>query len=126
MTLGYKINPLIEKKLEAIKDNRLEDILATRWDSPITVKHRDYPFFHNMETNIKFISKQSMFRWVNRFSSKYGQPPSEASPESSFSDENNVRFTVTGNDIVTPNGLWYPKISSSFIPHDISPLSAHQ
>ena len=87
-----------------IKDNRLEDILATRWDAPVTVKHRDYPFFHNMETNIKFPSKQSMFRWVNRFSSKYGQPPSEASPESSFSDENNVRFTVTGNDIVTPNG----------------------
>jgi len=87
-----------------IKDDRLEDILATRWDAPITVKHRDYPFFHNMETNIKFPTKKTMFRWVNRFSSKYGQPPSDASPESSFSNENNVRFTVTGNDNITPNG----------------------
>lgn len=87
-----------------INDNRLEDILATLWDAPITVKHRDYPFFHNMQTNVQFTSKQMMLRWVNRFSSKYGQPPSDASPESSFSNENNVRFTVTGNDIITPNG----------------------
>ena len=87
-----------------INDYRLEDILCTRWDAPITIKHRDYPFFHNMESNIQFPTKQMMFRWVNRFSSKYGQPPSDASPESSFSNENNVRFTVTGNDIVTPNG----------------------
>ena len=87
-----------------INDSRLEDILGTRWDAPITVKHRDYPFFHNMETNVEFTSKKMMFRWVNRFSSKYGQPPSEASPESSFANENNVRFTVTGNDVITPNG----------------------
>ena len=87
-----------------INDNRLEDILATRWDAPITIKHRDYPFFHNMETNVKFSSKQIMFRWVNRFSSKHGQPPTDAFPESSFSNENNVRFTVTGNAKITPNG----------------------
>jgi hypothetical protein len=27
MTLGYKINPLIEKKLQAIKDKQLQDFI---------------------------------------------------------------------------------------------------
>lgn len=37
--LGYSIIHSL------VKDDKLEDILCTRWDLPISVKHRDYPFF---------------------------------------------------------------------------------
>jgi len=95
---GYGIiDPLIQ-------DDRNEDILGVRWDVPLAVKHRDYPFFHNMETNVVFSSKEMMSRLINRIASKYGEPPTEASPSSSFTARNNVRFTVTGNDVITPNG----------------------
>lgn len=95
---GYGIlDPLIQ-------DDRNEDILGVKWDVPLAVKHRDYPFFHNMETNVIFSSKQMMSRLINRIASKYGEPPTEALPSSSFTAKNNVRFTVTGNDVITPNG----------------------
>ena len=85
-------------------DEKLEDILGVRWDVPLAVKHRDFPYFQNMETNIKFISKKSMSELIGKISNQYGKRPTDIYPASSFTDNNNIRFTVTNGDIITPDG----------------------
>ena len=87
-----------------INDPNIEDILGVRWDVPLAVKHRKFGVFQNMETNVKFTSESMMAELINKISNRYGQRPTEISPASSFADINNVRFTVTGNNVVTPQG----------------------
>jgi len=86
-----------------INDGYIEDILSVRHDKPITIIHNKFPN-SSLSTNIFFNSEEQMSKLIQRISQKYGDPPTDVKPATSFTNENNVRFTFTGNDKITPDG----------------------
>ena len=86
-----------------VRDPHIEDILCLRWDRPAAVIHREYPQHTLLETNVTFGSESDMERLIQRVSQKYGEPPSETRPMTSFSDEAGIRYTFTGNRRITPD-----------------------
>ena len=87
-----------------INDRYIEDILSVRWDKPITVIHNQFQNFSSLSTNIFFKSEEQMSKLIQRTAQTYGDPPNDIKPITSFTNENNVRFTFTGNRKITPNG----------------------
>ena len=85
------------------RDPHIEDILCLRWDRPAAVIHREYPQHTLLETNVAFASEPDMERLIQRISQKYGEPPSQTRPMTSFSDEAGIRYTFTGNRRITPD-----------------------
>jgi len=86
-----------------IRDPHIEDILCIQWDKPVAVVHREYPHHTLLDTNIVFRTESDMERLIQRISQKYGEPPSETRPMTSFSDEKGIRYTFTGNKRITPD-----------------------
>ena len=86
-----------------IRDPHIEDILCIEWDKPVAVVHREYPHHTLLDTNITFRTESDMERLIQRISQRYGEPPSETRPMTSFSDENGIRYTFTGNRRITPD-----------------------
>ena len=86
-----------------IRDPHIEDILCLEWDKPVAVVHREYPHHTLLDTNIKFRTESDMERLIQRISQRYGEPPSETRPMTSFSDERGIRYTFTGNRRITPD-----------------------
>ncbi|MDE0266396.1 MAG: type II/IV secretion system ATPase subunit [Thaumarchaeota archaeon] len=86
-----------------IRDPHIEDILCIEWDKPVAVVHREYPHHTLLDTNITFRTESNMERLIQRISQRYGEPPSETRPMTSFSDESGIRYTFTGNRRITPD-----------------------
>jgi len=86
-----------------IKDPHIEDILVLRWDRPAAVVHKNYPHHTLLESNIVFRSQARLERLIQRVSQWYGEPPTEARPMTSFSGSGGMRYTCTGNTIITPD-----------------------
>ena len=86
-----------------INDVFIESILSVRHDKPITIIHNKFPN-SSLSTNIFFNSEEQMSKLIQRISQKYGDPPTDVKPMTSFTNKNNVRFTFTGNDKITPDG----------------------
>lgn len=86
-----------------INDPHIEDILCIEWNKPVAVVHREYPQYMLLDTNITFRTESDMERLIQRISQRYGEPPSETRPMTSFSDDNGVRYTFTGNRRITPD-----------------------
>jgi len=87
-----------------IHDGYIEDILSVRHDKPITIIHNKFQNFSSLSTNIFFKSEEQLSKLIQRISQKYGDPPTDVKPMTSFTNENNVRFTFTGNKKITPDG----------------------
>ncbi len=86
-----------------INDVFIESILSVRHDKPITIIHNKFPNL-SLSTNIFFNSEEQLSKLIQRISQKYGDPPTDVKPMTSFTNENNVRFTFTGNNKITPDG----------------------
>ena len=86
-----------------INDVFIESILSVKYDKPITIIHNKFPN-SSLSTNIFFNSEEQLSKLIQRISQKYGDPPTDVKPMTSFTNENNVRFTFTGNDKITPDG----------------------
>ncbi|MCJ8307361.1 MAG: type II/IV secretion system ATPase subunit [Nitrosopumilus sp.] len=104
-----------------IRDKNIEDILGVRWDKPITIVHNKFHKFILLKTNIIFNSEKQMSKLIQRISQKYSEPPTEISPITSFTNENNVRFSFTDFKTITPDGptlsIRKPSINSITIYH---------
>lgn len=87
-----------------IHDKYIEDILAVKWNKPITIVHNKFQNYSSLSTNIIFNSHEQMSKLIQRTSQMYGDPPTDLKPMVSFTNENNVRFTFTGNHKITPDG----------------------
>jgi len=87
-----------------IHDGYIEDILSVRYDKPITIIHNKFQNFSSLSTNIFFNSEEQISKLIQRISQKYGDPPTDVKPMTSFTDENNIRFTFTENNKITPDG----------------------
>ena len=87
-----------------IHDKYIEDILSVKYDKPITIIHNKFQNFSSLSTNIFFNSEEQMSKLIQRISQKYGDPPTDVKPMTSFTNENNIRFTFTGNKKITPDG----------------------
>jgi len=86
-----------------INDGYIESILSVRHDKPITIIHNKFPN-SSLSTNIFFNSEAQLSKLIQRISQKYGDPPTDVKPMTSFTNENNIRFTFTGNNKITPDG----------------------
>lgn len=87
-----------------MRDKHIEDILSVKWNSPISIVHKKYPHFTFLYTNILFKTEEQMSKLIQRISQSYGEPPNEIKPVTSFTNPDLVRFTMTGNKKVTPDG----------------------
>ncbi len=87
-----------------INDHRIEDIIIPKWNGDIIVKHRDYTQFWSMPTNVRFESEQNMAWFLNTIADKYGKRPTDIAPSSSFTTGKQVRWKITSNDIISPDG----------------------
>ena len=87
-----------------IHDGYIEDILSVKYDKPITITHNKFHNFSSLSTNIFFNSEEQLSKLIQRISQKYGDPPTDVKPMTSFTNENNIRFTFTGNNKITPDG----------------------
>lgn len=87
-----------------MKDKHIEDILAVRWDKPLSIVHNKYPKFTLLETNVVFESEYLMSKLIHRISQRFGNPPDELNPITSFTNQHNVRFTFTDFKKITPDG----------------------
>lgn len=107
-----------------MKDKHIEDILCVQWDKPIVIVHNKFYDFTLLKTNITFDSEKQMEKLIQRISQNYGDPPNDTHPMTSFADENNIRFSFTGNRVITPDGptisIRKPSISSITIYHLLS------
>jgi len=87
-----------------MNDTFIEDILSVRYDKPITIIHNKYPNIP-LTTNIFFKSQEQLSELIQKLSQRYDDdPPTNLKPMVSFTDENNARFTFTGNTEITPEG----------------------
>ena len=104
-----------------LRDPHIEDILCIKWDSPAAVVHREYTHHTLLDTNIVFRSESDMGRLIQRISQRHGEPPSETRPMTSFSDDNGIRYTFTGNRRITPDSptmsIRKPSVSAITIYH---------
>lgn len=104
-----------------VRDPHIEDILCVRWDRPVAVVHREYPHHTLLETNVAFNTEVDMERFIQRVSQKYGEPPSETRPMTSFSDPAGIRYTFTGNRRITPDSptisIRKPSVSAITVYH---------
>ena len=104
-----------------IRDPHIEDILCLHWNKPVAVVHREHPHHTLLSTNVTFQTESALERLIQRISQKYGEPPSETRPMTSFSDERGIRYTFTGNRIITPDSptmsIRKPSVSAVTIYH---------
>lgn len=104
-----------------IRDPHIEDVLCLRWDRPAAVVHREYPQHTLLDTNVSFRSEADMERLIQRLSQRYGEPPSETRPMTSFSDGAGIRYTFTGNRRITPDSptasIRKPSVSAVTVYH---------
>ncbi len=87
-----------------IKDKYIEDILSVQWNKPITIVHKKFHEFTLLETNIVFKSEKLMSKLIHRISQRYGDPPNDLNPTTSFTNNENIRFTFTDTKSITPDG----------------------
>ncbi|MDE0091160.1 MAG: type II/IV secretion system ATPase subunit [Thaumarchaeota archaeon] len=104
-----------------IRDPHIEDILCLHWNKPVAVVHREHPHHTLLGTNVVFQTESALERLIQRISQKYGEPPSETRPMTSFSDERGIRYTFTGNRIITPDSptisIRKPSVSAVTVCH---------
>lgn len=104
-----------------IRDPHIEDILCLHWNKPVAVVHHEHPHHTLLGTNVIFRTESDMERLIQRISQKYGEPPSETRPMTSFSDEYGIRYTFTGNRRVTPDSptmsIRKPSVSAVTVYH---------
>ena len=104
-----------------IRDPHIEDILCLHWNRPVAVVHREHPHHTLLGTNVTFQTESALERLIQRISQKYGEPPSETRPMTSFSDERGIRYTFTGNRKITPDSptvsIRKPSVSAVTIYH---------
>ena len=104
-----------------IRDPHIEDILCVHWNKPVAVVHREHPHHTLLSTNVTFQTESALERLIQRISQKYGEPPSETRPMTSFSDERGIRYTFTGNRKITPDSptmsIRKPSVSAVTICH---------
>jgi len=104
-----------------MRDKHIEDILCVRWNKPMLIVHNQFYDFTLLKTNIIFNSEEEIKKLIQRISQNYGDPPTDIHPMTSFADENNIRFSFTGNRTITPDGptisIRKPSISSITIYH---------
>ncbi|MDE0267220.1 MAG: type II/IV secretion system ATPase subunit [Thaumarchaeota archaeon] len=104
-----------------IRDPHIEDILCLHWNRPVAVVHREHPHHTLLGTNVTFQTESALERLIQRISQRYGEPPSETRPMTSFSDEYGIRYTFTGNRIITPDSptmsIRKPSVSAVTICH---------
>ena len=104
-----------------IRDPHIEDILCLHWNKPVAVVHREHPHHTLLGTNVVFQTESALERLIQRISQRYGEPPSETRPMTSFSDEHGIRYTFTGNRIITPDGptasIRKPSVSAVTVYH---------
>lgn len=86
-----------------LQDPKIEDVLCLQWDKPVAVVHRDYPHHTLLRSNVRFAHEADLERLIQRISQKYGEPPSETRPMTSFSGKDGLRYTFTGNRRITPD-----------------------
>ena len=112
---GYSILDVL------IRDPHIEDILCIEWDKPAAVVHREYPQHTLLDTNVTFRTESDMERLIQRISQRYGEPPSETRPMTSFSDDDGNRYTFTGNRRITPDSptisIRKPSVSAITVCH---------
>lgn len=104
-----------------VNDPHIEDILCLRWDRPVAVVHHEYPRHTLLDTNVAFGMEADLERLIQRLSQRYGEPPSETRPMTSFSDETGIRYTCTGNRRITPDSptisIRKPSVSAVTVYH---------
>ena len=104
-----------------IRDPHIEDILCLHWNRPVAVVHREHPHHTLLSTNVTFQTESALERLIQRISQRYGEPPSETRPMTSFSDERGIRYTFTGNRKITPDSptvsIRKPSVSAVTICH---------
>ncbi len=87
-----------------INDKYIEDILCVKWNTSIAIVHKNFPNYTLLETNITFKSAQLMSKLIHRISQRYGDPPNDLNPTTSFTNRDNIRFTFTDTEAITPDG----------------------
>ncbi len=92
-----EIDPLME-------DPNIEDIICTRWDRSIGVIHRHHSDLVMLHTNITFGTDERLDAWIQRISSRYGDPPTYAYPIQGYSTEKQHRIAIVGLDRVSKEG----------------------
>jgi len=108
-----------------IKDKYIEDILCVSWDKPIGIVHNKFPQFPLLKTNIIFQSEDRLEKLIQRTAQKRGgDPPTDVKPMTSFTDKSRIRYTLTGNKTITPEGptmsIRKPSIDNITIYHLLS------
>ena len=96
--VGYmEIDPLMN-------DSNIEDIICTRWDRSIAIIHRNHSKFKMLRTNITFGTPDRLEAWIQRISSRFGDPPTYAHPIQNYSTAENHRIAIVGKDRVSKEG----------------------
>ena len=87
-----------------MQDPNIEDIICTRWDRSVAVIHRNHSDLVTLLTNITFGTEERLNAWIQRVSSRYGNPPTYAYPIQDYSTEKQDRITIVGQDRVSKEG----------------------
>ena len=87
-----------------MEDPNIEDIICTRWDRAIAIIHRHHSDFKMLRTNITFGDVKRLDAWVQRISSRYGNPPTFANPIQNYSTAENHRIAIVGLDRISKDG----------------------
>ena len=86
-----------------MKDPNIEDILCIYWNRPVAIVHKNHPQHTLLRTNVQFQCESDMEQLIQRVSQRYGEPPNDTRPMTSFSGEYGERYTFTGNRKITPD-----------------------
>ena len=85
-------------------DPYIEDIICTGYGKAIAIIHKGFPGMRMLKTNIRFGSISDVDEWIQIIATRYGKPPTFATPITYCSTPENHRITFVGNDCISPDG----------------------
>ena len=92
-------------KIEVLmKDPFIEDILCTGYGKAVAIIHKKFSGMKMLKTNIRFSTMDDVQEWIQIIATRYGKPPTFASPITYCSTPENHRMTFVGKENISPGG----------------------
>ena len=106
-TIRYYLHAELDgfRKIDVLmNDPEIEDIICTGYGKAVAIAHKNFSSMRLLKTNIRFSTMEDVNEWIQIVATRYGKPPTFASPVTYCSTPENHRITFVGKERISPDG----------------------
>ena len=106
-TIRYYLHAELDgfRKIDVLMhDQEIEDIICTGYGKAVAIIHKGFSNMRMLKTNIRFGTMDDVNEFIQIIATKYGKPPTFATPITYCSTPENHRITFVGKDRISPDG----------------------